>query len=601
MRSKRSQLSKSFDAFRPALLLVALLSVLCNLLLFVGPLYMLQIYDRVLSSRSVETLIALTIIAAFLLFTYGLLDFTRNRILNRAGAKFDKDINGGLFRTALKSALATRSTQSQQALRDMETVRDFWTGPTVITLCDAPFAPVFIAVCFLFHPYLGVVALIGSLILFVLALLNEWSTRKSIIEAGRASIGAQHYANASFRNAEVIHALGMQKAIHSQWANQHSDALGWSAQASDRSGLIGSTSKFVRSFLQVAILGAGAFLAIQGEISAGVMIAASIMMGRALQPVEQAVAQWKSLTSARSSWSRLKALFDDIPEEAERIKLPEPKGELKLEGVITGAPGQREPILKGISFELAAGDSLAVIGPSAAGKSTLARVMVGVWPAMKGCVRLDGADLRHWNSEDLGQHIGYLPQDVELFGGTVASNIARCTEPDSAAVVAAAELAGTHQLIQSLPNGYDTQIGEMGMTLSGGQRQRIGLARAVYGQPKILVLDEPNAHLDSGGESDLARAIRRISERGTTIVIITHRPALLNEVNKVAVMANGELKAFGPSKEVMKELASLRVVPGGEGRKGRPGGDAASRPSPASAQPPTQPTNITIGQTQPPT
>ncbi|MDX2258522.1 MAG: type I secretion system permease/ATPase [Hyphomicrobiaceae bacterium] len=562
----RSPLDLAFDNFRPALVTVMIFSVFCNVLLFVGPLYMLQIYDRVLASRNEGTLVALTLIAVFLLLAYSGLDLLRSRLLVRAGYKFDEALNGPLFRSALSSALAQRSAAPASATRDMDTFREFWTGSGVITLCDAPFAPVFVAICFVFHPLLGVVALVGALVLFLLAVANEYATRASLTEAGKRSSEASHYATSSMANVEVIHALGMHRAIHKRWVDRHVQALAFQAKASDWAGVIMAATKFVRQVLQVLILGAGAWLAIEGLISPGAMIAASIMMGRALAPVEQSVSQWKSFMGARNAWSRLEALFARVGEQPQRTPLPRPAGNVAVEGLVVAAGAGGKPILRGISFQIAAGEVLAIIGPSAAGKSTLIRSLVGVWQPAAGVVRLDGSDLRHWDPERLGEYVGYLPQDIELFSGTVAENIARFRDDPPEKAVEAGMLSGAHALVQQLPQGYDTPIGELGSSLSGGQRQRIGLARAVYGAPSILVLDEPNAHLDRAGESILMGAIQRCKERGTTVIFATHTPQLLTVADKILALKDGQLHLFGPAKQVLAELVKPRVVSeGGEG------------------------------------
>lgn len=591
----------AFGNFRPALITVMIFSVFCNLLLFVGPVYMLQIYDRVLSSRSEGTLLALTVIAIFLLLTYSGLDALRSRILVRAGYKFDENLNSPLFKAALGSALAQRSTAPASTLRDMDNVREFWTGSGVITLCDAPFAPLFVAICFLFHPYLGIIAMIGAILLFLLALANELATRDSLKEAGRRSSEAAHYATSSMNNVEVIHALGMHRAIHQCWADRHVEALRFQARASDWAGLIMSTTKFIRQSLQIFILGAGAWLAIHGEISPGMMIAASIMMGRALAPVEQSVGQWKAFMGARNAWARLEALFNGAGQQPERTPLPAPKGRLAAEALFVGSGPGTKPILRNIQFEISPGEVLAVIGPSAAGKSTLLRAMVGVWEPMSGVMRLDGSDLRHWDPERLGEHIGYLPQDIELFSGTVAENIARFRKGDDPELaVKAAMMAGAHPLVQQLPNGYDTPVGEMGASLSGGQRQRIGLARAMYGAPGLLVLDEPNAHLDRHGEQVLLAAIKRCKEQGTTVVFATHTPNLLASADKILALKDGGVHMFGPTKEVVNELLKPRAVAGADGgAEGQPAAKkegeqpAQAKPEPAGRQVATATTKAT--------
>lgn len=554
-----SPLAKAFAKFRPALVTVMIFSVFCNILMFVGPLYMLQIYDRVLTSRNEGTLVALTAIAIFLLIAYSALDVLRSRLLVRAGLRFDDALNRLLFRAALDTALKKRSASPASSLRDMDVVREFWTGSGVLTLCDAPFAPFFVAICFLFHFWLGVVALSGAIILFVLAAANEFATRRHLTEAGKRGTEAAFYASSSMGNIEVIHALGMQSAIHNRWLERHDEMLALQSKASDAASIIMSSTKFVRQTLQIAILGVGAWLAIEGKISAGVMIAASIMMGRALAPVEQSVAQWKSFMAARNAWARLQDLFVEAGDSPERTPLPAPKGAISVEDltVLSGAAGTK-PILRGIKFAIDAGEILAIIGPSAAGKSTLVRALVGVTRPATGVVRLDGSDIRHWDPERLGNHIGYLPQDVELFAGTVAENVARFQDDAAERAVQAGMLSGAHALIQQLPNGYDTPVGEMGRALSGGQRQRIGLARALFGGPSLLVLDEPNAHLDRNGDAALIAAIKRCKERGTTVIFATHTPTLLTVADKVLALKDGMVHMFGPTRQVLAELATPR-------------------------------------------
>lgn len=550
-------LQSAMRRIRPALIVTAIFSLVINLLLFVGPLYMMQVYDRVLTSRSESTLVAITLIAVFLLITFMAIDMFRSRVLVRAGVQFDELLRGKVMQGTLASSLATRSQTSAQHLRDLDSIREFMTGAAFITFCDAPFVPIFVAFCFLMHVWLGVVALVGALILLALALINERLTQPSLGEAGKASTSASNFAVTSLRNIEVIFALGMQKAIENRWVKRHLEHLGWQAQASDRAGLILSVTKMVRQLLQIAILGVGAYLAIHREISPGVMVAASIIMGRALGPVEQAVGQWKAFVSARAAFGRLIQLFSAMRADPNRTELPAPEGRVAVETVMAVAKGRKTPILHNISFAVEKGESLAIIGPSGSGKSTLARVLVGVWPVANGVVRFDGYDRTQYDSDLLGQHLGYLPQDVELFGGTVAENIARLDmDHDSEKVIAAAKLAGVHTFIQSLPDGYDTQIGEAGNILSGGQRQRIGLARALYLDPPVVVLDEPNAHLDMAGEQELAQAVARIKAMKKTLIFISHKPNLLLLADRTLVLAQGTVQAVGKTSDVLKALAA---------------------------------------------
>jgi ATP-binding cassette subfamily C protein len=449
-----------------------------------------------------------------------------------------------------------------QGLRDVDSLREFLTGSGLIAFCDAPWFPVFVFASFLLHPWFGWLAIIGSVVIWSLTLVNELLTKRDLTEASTASIEAGQRATSTFRNVEVLQAMGMLGALRSRWLGMHQRHLGWQARASDRAGALMAGTKFFRMFLQIIILGTGGYLAIEREISPGGIVAASILIGRALQPMEIAVGSWKNFVGARGAYRRLKALFDMAGAEPERMSLPRPSGALALESVVVAAPGQRDAILRGIAFSLSPGEVLCIVGPSAAGKSTLARVIVGIWPPAQGAVRLDGADLSHWHSQQLGQHIGYLPQDVELFVGTVAQNIGRFQENiDPALVIAAAEQAGCHELIQRFADGYNTQIGEGGQALSGGQRQRVALARALYGDPALVVLDEPNSNLDAAGEEALLSAIHGLKARGQTVVLITHKVNILAAADKILVMSSGTVQGFGPRDEILVQLLGPRIVP----------------------------------------
>jgi ATP-binding cassette subfamily C protein len=445
----------------------------------------------------------------------------------------------------------------------MDAVREFMTGAGLIAFCDAPWFPVFVFACFLLHPWFGYLALGGSGITLVLTWLNDKATKTQLKAAGNASMAASQNAQSMFRNTEVLQAMGMVTAIKQMWSRYHDETLTHQALASDRAGLIVSGTKFFRMFMQTAVLGTGAYLVIQRELSPGGMIAGSILIGRAMSPIELAVGNWKGFISAREAFGRIRSLFAAAGEEPERMSLPRPKGAIEVTELIANAPGPKGPIiLKGVSFGLEAGDVLGLVGPSAAGKSSLARVLVGVWTVLRGAVRLDGSDLSHWNSEELGSHIGYLPQDIELFRGTIAQNIARFGDIDSDQVIQAARLAGCHELIQRLPDGYNTQVGEGGQALSGGQRQRIGLARALYGSPSIVVLDEPNANLDAAGEEALLAAIQNLRASRTTVVIITHKVNVLALVDKILIMADGAVQAFGTRDTILPRLLGPRIVAG---------------------------------------
>ncbi|SDG61008.1 type I secretion system permease/ATPase [Thalassobaculum litoreum] len=554
-KKPRTVLHDAVAACKPYLAAVVFFSLFINLLMFVAPLYMLQIYDRVLMSRSTVTLIALSVIAIGLLIVYGVLEAVRSRILTRAGIKIDEKLNAPVFRAIFQGSVRAKGGSSTQALRDMDTLREFLSGGAVLAFCDAPWVPIFIAVGFVLHPVLGLVSLGGSIIIFALALANETSTRSMLQSAGASSLKATNEATTNLRNAEVVQAMGMLPAVMNRWSTRHGEALTQQFDASNRAGAILASSRFVRLALQVTILGAGAFLAVKGEITPGTMIAASIIMGRALAPVEMAVGQWKSFVSGRNAYKRLDELLDHASAQEIPMRLPDPKGDIKIRNISVVPPGGRNLVLNNVSIDLEAGTAIGLVGPSGSGKSSLARALVGVWPTAAGTIRYDGADLKQWDPEHLGPHIGYMPQDVELFSGTVAENIARFQEIDSEAVVAAATKAGVHEMILQLPDGYDTQLGDGGRALSGGQRQRVALARALFGNPKILVLDEPNANLDTDGEQALARALQQAKSEGSTIVVISHRPSLLSVVDVIAVLKDGALMKYGPRETVLGELS----------------------------------------------
>lgn len=559
-RSFHGELERALRACRGAFLSVFTFSFFINLLMFIAPLYMLNVYDRVLTSRSVPTLISLTLVAGGMLVVMGVLETVRSRVLVRTGAWLDNRIGERLFSAVFRRSVVAPGGSQAQSLRDLDQVREFLTGQGLLAFIDAPWVPLFLTAVFLLHPILGAVATLGAVIIFALALTNALWSRKPLKDANQASINANNYVTTSVRNAEAMEAMGMMPGIVRRWKDRHRKVLALQAQASDRAGTIVAISKSVRMFLQVAILGTGAYLAIQQIISPGVMIAASILMGRALAPVEQAVAQWRSFVNARAAYERLRGLLAATPVDEDRMALPAPEGHLSIERVVAGPPESRSVILKGVSFEVRPGEVLGVIGPSAAGKSTLARVLVGVWPTLQGCVRLDGANMAHWDKQALGPHIGYLPQDVELFDGSVAENIARFNEIEPAAVVQAAQRAGVHDMILSLPEGYDTQIGAGGAVLSGGQRQRVALARALYNEPQLLVLDEPNANLDSEGETALMHALNTLRETGKTVIVITHRPTLLNAVDTILVLKGGMIDAIGPRAEILAKVMQPKAV-----------------------------------------
>lgn len=560
-----NSLTQAYAKYRATLLATVVFSFFVNLLMFVGPMYMLQVYDRVLASRNETTLIMISVIAVALLVTYGLLEFIRSRMLVRAGLQFDQVLASPLFSRVVRMQLVNPSAGGRNALGDADKVRDFITGQGVLSFFDAPWTPLFLLLCFSFHPWLGVVATIGALVIFTLALLNEFMTRQSLQDANQAGASAANFAGATLQNAEVIRAMGMVDQLLGRWLGKRDAMLAAQARASDRAGVILAGSKFVRMALQVAILGVGAYLAMIREISPGIMIAASIVMGRALAPVEQAVGQWKQFVAARQANDRLNDLFQKIPDETDRTILPAPKGKIVAAGVTSALPGAKEPILRGVAFGLEPGEIMAVVGPSGSGKSTLIRHLVGVMPPGVGSITMDGTELRHWDPKQLGQSMGYLSQDIRLFSGTVSENIARFQEEaKDSEIVAAAKLAGAHDMIAGLSNGYQTEVGDGGSQLSGGQRQRVGLARAIFKLPAVVVLDEPNSNLDSEGEAALANCLEQLKAMGKTVIVVTHKANLLSLSDKTLILQNGSVQRFVPTKELLQpqpqQTAPVRTV-----------------------------------------
>ena len=554
MMKPASPLQKAYGRFKAIIFATVVFSFFSNLLMFVGPLYMLQVYDRVLASRNEFTLLMITGIAVTLLITYAFLEFIRSKMLVRAGLQFDDMLANPAFNRVVRKQLLAPNSGAHATLQDIDRVREFLTGQGILAFFDAPWVPLFLALCFAFHPWLGLVATCGAVIIFALALTNEFATRSLLKEAGDANMGASHFVNTTVQNAEVIRALGMEKSLTNRWLKQHDTVLDAQARASGRAGAIMASTKFVRMSLQIAILGTGAYLAILQQISPGIMIAASIVMGRALAPVEQAVGQWKQFVAARQAHRRLTEIFTILGDEDERMQLPAPKGNLTVQNLIASAPGSRKPILKGVSFTLNQGEVLAVIGPSGSGKSTLVRHLVGAMQPQSGAVRLEGVELQHWDGQQLGQNMGYMPQDVKLFRGTVSENISRFSDgAKDSDIVAAATISGAHEMIATLSDGYDTDVGDGGNALSGGQRQRVGLARAVFREPSIIILDEPNSNLDSVGEQALTSCIQEMKNRGKTVILVTHKANLLGLSDKTLMLVNGQVEKFGPTREIFAQ------------------------------------------------
>jgi ATP-binding cassette subfamily C exporter for protease/lipase len=553
-----SELGRAFKAYKGAFFTVGAFSIVINLLGLVPSLYMLQIYDRVLASRNYGTLWAISLIAVSLIALLGALEWVRSYVLVRVGNRVEREMNERIFSATFAHTLRQAGGNPSQALNDFTTVRQFMTGPGV-AFFDLPWTPIYLVVCFLLHPLLGFVSLFGLIVSTALAFTSSRVTEPSLAQAQASAIKANTFANNNLRNAEVIEAMGMLGSIRGRWANFNRQLLIQQSEASDRAGVLTAISKNFRVAMQSAILGAGAYLVIEGTTTPGTMIAASILMGKALGPIDQALASWKQVVQTRIAWDRLTALLNLYPKAVKVLSLPAPRGALAVENVVAAPPGVTSAVLKGVTFSANPGEIVGIVGPSASGKSTLARVLVGIWPTAGGKVRLDGADIFSWNKVELGPHLGYLPQDVELFDGTVADNIARFGPLESERIVRAARIAGVHEMILRLPAGYDTPLGAGGSALSGGQRQRIGLARALYGDPAFVVLDEPNSNLDDAGEAALQQALLVFKQLGKTVVVITHRPSVLNSVDKLLLLNDGVVVAFGPRQEVMHALTQAQA------------------------------------------
>ncbi len=567
----REELRQARGEFRWLFRAAALFSVFVNLLMLTGPLFMLQVYDRVLGSRSEETLLALFILMSFLFATMGVLEYLRGRVLARIGSALQQRLEARVFGAVLaRAALSPRPERVANSLRDLDAVQRLVASPAFAAFYDIPFTPLFLAGILIFHPWLGFLALGGGGTLIVLALLNQFLTRAPGQVATQATIAAEQQALQIKNEAEMVRALGMQEAAFRRWQRARGEAARANLEYSDRSGRFTTLSKTFRMFLQSAMLGLGAWLVLRGELTAGAMIAASILLGRALAPVDLAIGQWRLISEARDGWKRLGELLGQRPASAPGTELGRPRAHIRAENLTVVPPGQSQAALRMLSFELKPGQALGVIGPSGAGKSTLARALTGVWKPAGGKIRLDGHALEHFDAAALGAHIGYLPQRVQLFDGTIAENIAGLAPaPDDRAVIAAAHKADAHAMIQRLPDGYDTRVSSGGGMLSGGQMQRIGLARALYGDPVVVVLDEPNSNLDNEGSQALNAAIREIKNAGGAVLIMAHRPAAIKECDLLLVLDDGNARAFGPRDDVLartvQNAGQIRRGPGAGG------------------------------------
>ena len=556
LKAPKNEIAQALAEFRGAFRTVGVFSAIINLMLLVPSLYMLQVYDRVLASRNETTLLMLTLMVLGAFLFMSALEFVRSFVLIRVGAQLDMKLNKRIYTAAFEQNLKKAGGNAGQALQDLTTIRQFLTGNGLFAFFDAPWFPVYLAVIFMFSPSLGVFALCGTVVLIVLAYVNEAVSKKPMVEASNMSIAAGTLATNNLRNAEVIEAMGMLPNLMTRWFKLHGRFLQLQAEASEKAGIIAAVTKFVRVSMQSLVLGYGALLVLDGKMTGGMMIVASILMGRALSPVEQLIGVWRTWSSTRNAYQRLNELLAANPPRRKGMALPKPLGQLSVEGVTAAPPGSALAVIKNLSFSIVPGDVLGIIGPSGAGKSTLARLLVGVSPAAMGKVRLDGADVYQWSKDELGPHIGYLPQDIELFAGTVSENIARFGEVDPEKVVLAAQRSGVHEMILQFPLGYDTPLGDGGAGLSGGQKQRIGLARAMYDDPSLLVLDEPNSNLDEVGELALVEAIVDFRNRGKTLVLITHRSSAIGVTNKLLLLRGGMAEMFGPTAKVLTDLTT---------------------------------------------
>ena len=555
-----SELSQALEPLRPEIYRAIGFSLLISLLALSPTVYMLEVYDRVVNSRSGVTLLMLTLMVVLAYAVMELLEKVRGALMRASGVRLDAALSKRVYDAMFMGILKRQVGGNMQVLNDLKLVREFLANPALMAVMEAPVAFVALALIFAINPLLGWSAVVGAVVQVGITWMNERATRKPLMEANRAAMGAQQFADASLRNAHVMESMGMLDAVHGHWQKRQQEFLALQAQASEGAGYWTAMSKLLQQIMSSLLLGLGAWLLLSNSLNGGasMMIIGSVLGGRVLAPLSQLVAQWNAVVNVRSAWTRLENLLAQVPPKPEAMALPAPKGYLTVEGLMAGAPGTQVPIVRGVQFGLAPGEVLAVVGPSASGKTTLARLLVGLWPAMSGKVRLDGADVHTWDKKELGPYLGYLPQGVELLEGTLAENIARFGDVDMVQVEAAARLVGLHELIMSLPQGYNSPIGRDGAMLSGGQRQRVGLARALYGKPVFVVLDEPNSSLDEAGDAALANAIAALKQLGTTFVVMTHRTSVLGVADKMLIMRDGAQQAFGPRDDVLAALQKAR-------------------------------------------
>ena len=557
----KSDLQKAIVLCRSSFATAGFFSLFINFLMLIPALYMLQLYDRVITSGSHPTLLMLTLIMVLLLLTMGLLEWVRSQILVRVSARLETLLSERLYSLTFKQALYTGGG-SAQPLDDLTGLRHFLTGNGLFAFFDAPWMPIYIAVMFMFHEWFGWMAVGTAIILIILAFINDKLTKKPIQEANNLAISGKGLVNKNLRNAEVVASMGMLPGLRERWLKSSKKVLALQIKASDSASRINSISKTIRITSQSLVLGMGAYLVLQQEITPGLMIAGSILLGRALAPIDMMIASWKGFISARGQYDRLNKVLLMIPKNREAMSLPSPDGQLVAGGIVVVPPGAEKPVVMGVTFTLEPGESVGIIGPSAAGKSSLARALLGIWPTVQGKVRLDGVDIYEWDRDELGPFIGYLPQDIELFEGTISQNISRFGQIEADKVIAAAKLADVHEMILGLALGYDTTIGAVGGVLSGGQRQRIGLARAVYGDPKLILLDEPNSNLDEVGEKALENALKALKQKNTTVIVVTHKPGILNVLDNLLIMNGGQMTSYGPREEILKNIRQQSKLAG---------------------------------------
>ncbi|MFJ4157042.1 type I secretion system permease/ATPase [Pseudomonas sp. NPDC089752] len=555
-----NNLHAALKACKSSFLSVGFFSFFVNALMLVPTFFMIQVSGRVVPSSSTSTLLMLTLILTVLVATMGALEWVRSRIMVRISNRLDVMLSRDVYRASFKRALTSGgSDATAQSLNDLTSLRQFFTGPGLFAFFDAPWFPIYTAVMFLFHPWFGFMTLACGVVLTALAVVNHRVTGSALATANKENVASNVITTKTLRNAEVIESMGMLETLMNRWAKRQRNIMLLQSEASDKGGIVSSTSKTFRTWSQSIMLAIGAYLVITHEINPGLLMAGSLLLGRALAPIDQMIGSWKGFVSAKVQYDRLSKVMDDLKKEPERMPLPAPQGHIQVENLIVAPPGAKAPVLRSISFVVPAGSIVGIVGPSAAGKSTLVRALMGIWPAQHGVVRLDGADIASWDKHALGPYVGYLPQDIELFEGSISENIARFDKVDPEKVVQAAQLAGVHEMILMLPDGYDTVIGSDGVNLSGGQRQRIGLARAVYGSPRLIVLDEPNSNLDDVGERALGVALQKLKESGATVFIVSHRPNILTRLDRILVMANGTVSLYGERDRVIAELAAQQA------------------------------------------